>query len=163
MYTHHRPALLTLCDADGTETLLLGFIVYLVVLKRSGARRKGGTELSPKEVEELVNEWQPAPLVPAITPEDKEMIDETPVIQEFIGSNKVRSPATCTRKDRFAGRGETRVKEPPPSFTLHHALLPPPPRLCPRSPLGPVPCRLGLTSQGPASRGRQGQAESCEF
>mmetsp|Transcript_10670 Transcript_10670/g.30598 ORF Transcript_10670/g.30598 Transcript_10670/m.30598 type:complete len:536 (-) Transcript_10670:10-1617(-) len=72
------------------ETVLLAFIIYLVLLKRGSGRRKGRSELSTKEVEELVAEWRPAPLVPPITPQDRQLIDETPVIEAYLEANRVR-------------------------------------------------------------------------
>mmetsp|Transcript_18199 Transcript_18199/g.37369 ORF Transcript_18199/g.37369 Transcript_18199/m.37369 type:complete len:542 (+) Transcript_18199:18-1643(+) len=49
------------------ETMLLVFILYLVFLKK---QKKVRSELTEADVEDLIAEWKPAPLVPALTEKD---------------------------------------------------------------------------------------------
>jgi serine palmitoyltransferase len=50
------------------ETALIAFVVYILFFKKTLNTRApalGITSLTPKEVDELISEWQPEPLVPA--------------------------------------------------------------------------------------------------
>ena len=68
-----RDSLASSCDCWAAEALLLLFIVYLVFVKRPSKPR--GPELTKKEVQELVEDWKPAPLVPALTEPEQKLVD----------------------------------------------------------------------------------------
>lgn len=65
------------------ETFLCMFIVWLLLRK---APKKGpSTDLTKDEVDQLVEEWKPAPLVPKLTEQEQHLSDSMLVIEEFDG------------------------------------------------------------------------------
>jgi len=68
------------------ETLLLIFVVYLLFLKKP---KKSRSELTKADVEELINDWKPAPLVPPLSETDKKVLASTVVVSEYLGSDQL--------------------------------------------------------------------------
>ncbi|RHZ82777.1 hypothetical protein Glove_103g270 [Diversispora epigaea] len=66
------------------EVMLLVFgIIYLY--KNKYRTDNSFIELTPKEIEDLVEEWQPDPLLPKITEEQKRELDKVPIINGSTG------------------------------------------------------------------------------
>lgn len=63
------------------ECCLVLFIVYYVFKKKYRPDSKNGRiKLSPREVDELVQEWEPEPLAPKLRPHQQLVLDKIPVI-----------------------------------------------------------------------------------
>ena len=75
------------------ETVLCIFIVYLVFVKKP---KRSRPELTEDLTEELIAEWQPAPLVPEMDAVDKLILEESLVVESFDSKNatvKLRAAA----------------------------------------------------------------------
>ncbi|CAM9460064.1 unnamed protein product, partial [Choristocarpus tenellus] len=68
------------------ETALIVFIVYILVVKKT-VNPKGTAKpnLSEREMKELIEEWQPEPLVPPLSEEEMELAEDVPVVEEVNG------------------------------------------------------------------------------
>lgn len=66
------------------ETALVLLIVYLIFSRKSTSKKT--TSLTKREIDELVAEWQPAPLVPALTPAETHRARTAPIVDKFEGA-----------------------------------------------------------------------------
>ncbi|RYY84234.1 hypothetical protein EON63_09680 [archaeon] len=69
------------------ETSLIVFILWLVLIRRTVDPKKASAppKLSAKEIDWLVDTWQPAPLVPPISDLDKALLSSTKTIERHEG------------------------------------------------------------------------------
>ncbi|CAM9848591.1 unnamed protein product [Ascophyllum nodosum] len=69
------------------ETALIAVIVYILIFKKT-LNPKGPSKpnLSDREIDEILAEWKPEPLVPPLTEEEIADANSIPVVQEFDGS-----------------------------------------------------------------------------
>ena len=74
------------CPSRLAETALVVFILYLVLRKKP----KKPLELTPKDVDELIAEWRPQPLVPALTREEKLLLERETVVESFVSSTQLK-------------------------------------------------------------------------
>lgn len=64
---------------------MLVFIVYLVFRKKP----KKFSELTEQDVDDLVRDWKPAPLVPTLTESDRKLLSRSLVVENFTGPNEL--------------------------------------------------------------------------
>ena len=82
------------------ETALIILVLYVMFGKRTarrffkkksakGARSRAASEtaFAPSEIDELVSEWQPEPLVAPVGDRGRRMIEAVPVIEKFAGTH----------------------------------------------------------------------------
>ncbi|CAM9510784.1 unnamed protein product, partial [Heterosigma akashiwo] len=72
------------------ETSLVLVILYLAFIRKTGrTARKMDTKLSKAEIDQLVDEWQPEPLVPEVSEVDRELAENPVVINAFEGAQLI--------------------------------------------------------------------------
>jgi serine palmitoyltransferase len=78
------------------ELILVGFAVRTLLKGRTRGEGSGKNwiKLTEKEVDELVDEWTPQPLVDAPAPVDEELLDTIPTIYGPNGSHVKLSPGS---------------------------------------------------------------------
>lgn len=96
------------------ETALILFIIWLIFLRKTVDPSKEDSFLSEKEIDQLVEEWQPEPLVPGPDPAWDEEDAQALVVEEVDGTRVVVNGKKMINMASFdflglAGRGE--VKE----------------------------------------------------
>eukprot|EP00002_Diphylleia_rotans_P003180 TRINITY_DN1214_c0_g1_i2.p1 TRINITY_DN1214_c0_g1~~TRINITY_DN1214_c0_g1_i2.p1 ORF type:complete len:494 (-),score=128.29 TRINITY_DN1214_c0_g1_i2:414-1895(-) len=86
-------------DLSANQHLLVevSLVIFILVLlfQKSYKKEKTIEELSPKEVNELIREWQPAPLIPVVTEQDR-LNAQTPVVTSVSGNKMVVNGKTVT-------------------------------------------------------------------
>eukprot|EP00904_Undaria_pinnatifida_P007593 jgi/Undpi1/3964/HiC_scaffold_16.g07332.m1 len=81
---------LNLVDEDPghviVETALIAFIVYILIFKKTlNPKDLSKPNLSSREIEEIIEDWTPEPLVPPLTEEEIADADRMPVVEAFEG------------------------------------------------------------------------------
>ncbi|CAM9262449.1 unnamed protein product, partial [Ectocarpus sp. 6 AP-2014] len=68
------------------ETALIAFIVYILFFKKTlNPKDLSKPNLSSREIDEIIDDWKPEPLVPPLTEEETSEAESMPVVQEFSG------------------------------------------------------------------------------
>ncbi|CAN0164209.1 unnamed protein product, partial [Laminaria digitata] len=81
---------LNLVDEDPghviVETALIAFIVYILIFKKTlNPKDLSKPNLSSREIEEIIDDWTPEPLVPPLTEEEMADAERMPVVEAFEG------------------------------------------------------------------------------
>lgn len=81
---------LNLVDEDPghviVETALIAFIVYIMIFKKTlNPKDLSKPNLSSREIEEIIDDWTPEPLVPPLTEEEMADAARMPVVEAFEG------------------------------------------------------------------------------
>jgi len=80
------------------ETVLVLFIVWLVVRKKP----KKQSDLTPADVDDLISDWRPLPLVPSLSDADRLELSRQ-VSTSARGSTNARKAAAGEHACRFKG------------------------------------------------------------
>ncbi|CAM9953210.1 unnamed protein product [Scytosiphon promiscuus] len=68
------------------ETALIAFIVYILFFKKTlNPKGLSKPNLSSREIDEIIEDWKPEPLVPPLSEEEISEAENMPVVQEFNG------------------------------------------------------------------------------
>lgn len=67
------------------ELLLLLFAIRYFLASKYSYNKKNYVQLTEKEIDELVREWEPEPLIKPVDSDDQQLIDKIPVITEHNG------------------------------------------------------------------------------
>eukprot|EP00903_Cladosiphon_okamuranus_P006351 g6221.t1 len=68
------------------ETALIAFIVYILFFKKTlNPKGLSKPNLSSREIDEMIEDWTPEPLVPPLSEEETAEAEAIPVVQEFNG------------------------------------------------------------------------------
>ena len=68
------------------ETTMISFIIWLVFIRRTGDPKKAAkTKLSKAEQDDLIADWQPEPLVPALTARQEITLKNRVVVEDSSG------------------------------------------------------------------------------
>jgi serine palmitoyltransferase len=99
--------------------VLVLFIVWLVFRKKP----KRQSDLTPADVDDLIKEWRPQPLVPALTDANKAALAREIVVEKYVGSNEVvvkgsRSPKLNLLSFDFLGMGSRKELKAAAKATL---------------------------------------------
>ncbi len=62
------------------DTLLLFFVAYVLFQTTLNTKGPAITSLSQKEMDELLNDWRPEPLVPDMPEEEQAVLDNAPIV-----------------------------------------------------------------------------------
>ncbi len=77
------------------DVLLLVFVVYVLFQKTLNTKGPATTSLSDKEMDELVNDWRPEPIVPDMSEEEQATLDNVPLVKKVTSKNEDSDLCSC--------------------------------------------------------------------